>query len=80
MSLACLPTLLLQLLVAAGEVGEGEGGVAVRDSLHDCIVDEGVLLLGGKGIGGGGKEGGKGEARESSLSCLLNNVQDTLQQ
>ena len=46
--LACLPSSLLHLLVAAGEVSEGEGGVSVRDSLHDCVVDEGVLLLGGK--------------------------------
>lgn len=40
-----LLVLLLQLLVALGEVGEREGGVAIRDGLQDGIVDEGILRL-----------------------------------
>ena len=59
MSLTCLACLLLQLLVAAGKFSEGERGVPVCNRLHDCIMDEGVLLLGKEREREGGTKGGK---------------------
>ena len=47
--LQCLPphflALLLETLVALGEVGESERSVSVSDGLQDGVVDEGILRL-----------------------------------
>ena len=43
--LPCLLALLLETLVALGEVGESERSVSVGDGLQDGVVDEGILRL-----------------------------------